>query len=187
MPIRTIGEIASYWTAEGGAPGQVTTAVAVALAESAGDDHAISPSYDFGLWQINQVHQFDPGIEWPDILDQWVNARAAIAISGNGSNWRDWATCYAPPAPPPWVSYLAAPQRGSPAYGLLATVAEALGTAAPAPVAPAPPPLVEGPSSGRAGVEDGWRSFQDWHNAVAPSYAIRLSNLTQRMKGLSQL
>lgn len=67
---------------------KLQTAVAVALAESGGNTQAVSPTSDYGLWQINlnahrqynQQQMFDPA----------QNARAMIAISGNGTNWKPW-------------------------------------------------------------------------------------------------
>lgn len=67
-------------------------AAAVAMAESGGNTRAISPTNDYGLWQINrQYHpQYfqSPGA----IFDPLYNARAALAISGGGRNWQPWTT-----------------------------------------------------------------------------------------------
>ncbi len=67
-------------------------AVAVALAESGGDTQAINSgnsdrSVDRGLWQINSIHrQYAPNA----LFEPLYNARAAYAISSNGTNWRPW-------------------------------------------------------------------------------------------------
>ena len=60
------------------------------MAESGGSQYAHSPTNDFGYWQINGGH--GPAMATYDPIG---NARAAIAISGNGSNWRA-----GPPTPP---------------------------------------------------------------------------------------
>src|SRR5262249_61425083 len=56
------------------------------MAESGGRQYAHSPTNDFGYWQINGVHgamaTYNP----------IRNAKAAIAISSNGRNWRPWTT-----------------------------------------------------------------------------------------------
>jgi hypothetical protein len=64
-------------------------ASAVALAESSGNPNAYSRTGDVGLWQINAAAH--PGQATTDPL---ANARAAVAISANGTNWRPWCTAY---------------------------------------------------------------------------------------------
>ena len=76
----------ALWVAAGGARSHAFIAAEIAMAESGGRQFAHSPTNDFGYWQINGVHgamaTYNP----------IGNARAAIAISGNGSNWRPWTT-----------------------------------------------------------------------------------------------
>lgn len=79
-------------------------AAAVAMAESGGNtcsqgdpntgvhscDVPNGTSTSFGLWQINTPHnpQYDP----KSLLDPQYNARAALAISRNGTTWLPWST-----------------------------------------------------------------------------------------------
>lgn len=85
-------QIANVWVSNGGKSDKATVAiaVAVALAESGGDpnntNHNTDGSTDRGLWQINSVH----GAQ--STYDLNANAKAAVAISGNGSNWGPWTT-----------------------------------------------------------------------------------------------
>ena len=76
----------ALWKAAGGAPGSAFIAAEIAKAESGGRQYAHSPTNDFGYWQINAVHgamaTYNP----------IGNAKAAIAISSNGRNWRPWTT-----------------------------------------------------------------------------------------------
>jgi hypothetical protein len=76
----------ALWKAAGGAPGSAFVAAEIAMAESGGRQYAHSPTNDFGYWQINGVHgamaTYNP----------IGNAKAAIAISSNGRNWRPWTT-----------------------------------------------------------------------------------------------
>ena len=76
----------ALWKAAGGAPGSAFIAAEIAMAESGGRQYAHSPTNDFGYWQINGVHgamaTYNP----------IGNAKAAIAISSNGRNWRPWTT-----------------------------------------------------------------------------------------------
>jgi len=76
----------ALWVAAGGARSHAFIAAEIAMAESGGRQYAHSPTNDFGYWQINGVHgamaTYNP----------IGNARAAIAISGNGSHWGAWTT-----------------------------------------------------------------------------------------------
>jgi hypothetical protein len=64
-------------------------AAEIATAESGGNPSVVSPTSDYGLWQINWSHDpSDPQV----YLDPVVNARAAIAISDNGTDWSPWVT-----------------------------------------------------------------------------------------------
>jgi LysM repeat protein len=77
----------ALWETAGGSHGEAFIAAEIAMAESGGRQFAHSPTNDFGYWQINGVH--GPSMATYDPLG---NARAAIAISGNGSNWGAWTT-----------------------------------------------------------------------------------------------
>jgi peptidoglycan hydrolase-like protein with peptidoglycan-binding domain len=71
-------------------------AIAVCLAESAGNPHAVNtygnkpPSRDRGLWQIND--HYHPDVSDAVAFDPTGNARAAYRISSHGSNWHPWST-----------------------------------------------------------------------------------------------
>lgn len=93
MPKLNRQEIESLWVQAGGNPQQASAASAIAMAESGGDtdsknDRNSNGSIDRGLWQINSIHgslsTFDP----------LANARAAVSISKNGSNWRPWCVAW---------------------------------------------------------------------------------------------
>ena len=77
----------ALWKAAGGAPGSAFIAAEIAMAESGGRQYAHSPTNDFGYWQINGGH--GPRMATYNPLG---NAKAAIAISSNGNNWRPWTT-----------------------------------------------------------------------------------------------
>lgn len=65
-------------------------AAAIALAESGGNPNAFNRnsnnSVDRGLWQINSIHGDK------STFDVDGNAKSAIAISSNGTNWKPWTT-----------------------------------------------------------------------------------------------
>ena len=80
------GELESLWRSAGGSSGAANTAACIAEHESGGNPGAISPTDDFGLWQINGSHGAMAS------LNPAVNVRSAIIISGNGTNWGAWTT-----------------------------------------------------------------------------------------------
>jgi len=80
----------------------LTTAVAVAMAESGGNPHAhnpVPPDNSYGLWQINMIgglgpdrrHQFHLDSN-SELYDPETNAKAAFAISGKGDSFQPWTT-----------------------------------------------------------------------------------------------
>ena len=80
------GELESLRRSAGGASWAANTAACIAEHESGGNPGAISPTDDFGLWQINGSHgamaSLNPG----------VNVHSAIIISNDGTNWGPWTT-----------------------------------------------------------------------------------------------
>jgi len=77
----------ALWEAAGGSHAEAFMAAEIAMAESGGQQDALSPTNDYGYWQINGSHgpaeaTFNP----------LGNAEAAIAISGNGTDWDPWTT-----------------------------------------------------------------------------------------------
>ena len=84
-------QLEQIWISAGGNPQAAATAAAVAMAESGGNPNAVSPTNDYGLWQINIVHGSQA------TLDVMGNARAAVAISNNGTNWGPWCSGWADP------------------------------------------------------------------------------------------
>ena len=76
----------SLWEEAGGSSGTAFMAAEIATAESGGNPNAVSPTDDFGLWQINGSHGSMA------TLDPLGNARAAISISDGGHNWGAWTT-----------------------------------------------------------------------------------------------
>lgn len=182
----TIQQLSDVWIRRGGDRGKVVFAVAVAMAESGGETDIVSPSWDFGLWQINQVHEHDAGIDWTRIFDPQVNAGAAIDISFNGTNWAPWATCYTDIAASGWLGWLGSPQPGSAADIWVPRVSAAL--AVTAPTAPALPPVTPAapPSAGEDEVEAGWQAFLGWHNGRAPSLLWAMQGIDQTIGGMFQ-
>lgn len=80
----------ALWRAAGGPGWAAATAACIAEHESSGESWQISPTGDYGLWQINRP-------SWGAALatlDPYGNARAAVIISHGGTNWSAWATRY---------------------------------------------------------------------------------------------
>ncbi|HET9079387.1 MAG TPA: LysM peptidoglycan-binding domain-containing protein [Trebonia sp.] len=74
------------WQQAGGSPGAAVMAADIAMAESGGNPNAISPTDDFGLWQINASNGSLA------TLNPFQNAKSAITLSGNGTDWNPWTT-----------------------------------------------------------------------------------------------
>jgi len=74
------------WDAAGGNPADAFMAAEIAMAESGGDQYALSPTNDYGYWQINISNGSLA------TFDAWGNARAAIIISHDGTDWYPWTT-----------------------------------------------------------------------------------------------
>jgi hypothetical protein len=74
------------WTAAGGSPDAAFMAAEIAMAESGGYQYAHSPTDDYGYWQINGSHGYLA------TYDAYGNARAAVIISGDGTDWYPWTT-----------------------------------------------------------------------------------------------
>jgi hypothetical protein len=75
------------WREAGGAESAEVTAASVAMAESGGNQYALSPTDDYGYWQINASH--GPAMATFSALG---NAEAAVAISADGTDWSAWTT-----------------------------------------------------------------------------------------------
>lgn len=140
MTVYSMGTVARYWELAGGAPAHRVAAVAVCYAESHGDSSAISPAQDYGLWQINIRNFHYLGLTTGTVRDPKTNARAAVIMSGNGTNWAPWCTCWVNPARDCGHGHLGLPQHGSPADGWLHLAASTLRTTDPgfAPAVPHP-------------------------------------------------
>lgn len=169
-------EIARTWLANGGAHSAMVIATAVSVAESGGDTDAISPSNDYGLWQINTTNFRALGVNSVTVRDRDVNARCAIRLSGNGNNWADWCTC--------WVSihncghgYLPAPQVNSAAWRDLSYVAQVLNEA--------PPDLGPVPDiSAENGIHYAWSYFQNIIGPFSRQIYNDMSNLNAAIRRL---
>ena len=74
------------WEEAGGSHAQAVMAASIAMAESSGEQYATGAAGERGYWQINPDHgplsTYDP----------LGNAKAAVVISGNGTNWTPWTT-----------------------------------------------------------------------------------------------
>jgi Lysozyme like domain len=78
------------WESAGGSRSAAFMAAEIAMAESSGRQYAslnnTNGTTDRGYWQINSVHGA------LSTYDAAGNARAAVLISGNGTNWGPWVT-----------------------------------------------------------------------------------------------
>jgi LysM repeat protein len=79
-------DLEQLWDSAGGNSADAFMAAEIAMAESSGDPNAISPTDDFGLWQINASNGSLA------TLNPYENARSAIILSDDGTNWNAWTT-----------------------------------------------------------------------------------------------
>jgi LysM repeat protein len=76
----------ALWKAAGGSSAEAFMAAEIAMAESGGNQYALSPTDDFGYWQINASNG---SLATYNALG---NAKSAIILSDNGTNWSPWTT-----------------------------------------------------------------------------------------------
>jgi Tfp pilus assembly protein FimV len=74
------------WKQAGGSHTEAFMAAEIAMAESSGRQFATGPFGERGYWQINTNHGS------LSTYDPLGNAKAAVAISSNGTNWHPWTT-----------------------------------------------------------------------------------------------
>ena len=72
----------ALWEAAGGSHAEAFMAAEIAMAESGGQQYALSPTNDYGYWQINGSHGPAQATFSP-----MGNAQAAVAISADGTDW----------------------------------------------------------------------------------------------------
>lgn len=178
-------QIAAIWIAAGGdrRTNTLINCVSVALAESGGNDRAISPSSDYGLWQINSIHFGDGIINSGNWWSPYTNAREAIRLSGNGSNWAAWCTAWVDPASNCGHGYLPNPQVGSPAYDQEQVAIPALNAAHLAGGTGQAPVLTVSPP---AGVESTWADIQYYMAHKAPGQWGSIQYVIQALRRLAK-
>jgi LysM repeat protein len=74
------------WEQAGGSNAQAFMAAEIAMAESSGQQFATGAAGERGYWQINPDHGS------LSTYDPLGNAKAAVIISGDGTNWTPWTT-----------------------------------------------------------------------------------------------
>ena len=76
----------ALWKSAGGSSAEAFMAAEIAMAESGGNQYALSPTNDYGYWQINGSHGSLA------TFNAYGNARAAVIISSDGTDWYPWTT-----------------------------------------------------------------------------------------------
>jgi LysM repeat protein len=74
------------WEEAGGSPAEAVMAASIAMAESSGQEYATGGVGERGYWQINPDHGA------LSTYDPLGNAKAAVIISADGTNWTPWTT-----------------------------------------------------------------------------------------------
>jgi len=88
VPGGTLGctGLEALWEDAGGAPSAAFMAAEIAMAESGGEQYALSPTDDYGYWQINISNG---ALATYNALG---NAKSAVIISHDGTDWYPWTT-----------------------------------------------------------------------------------------------
>lgn len=81
------GGLEALWRSAGGAAWAERTAAGIAMAESGGQQYATGSVGERGYWQINPVNG-----SFLSTYNAYGNARAAVIMSHNGTNWSPWTT-----------------------------------------------------------------------------------------------
>jgi hypothetical protein len=76
----------ALWRSAGGSPAAEVTAASIAMAESSGSQYATGAAGERGYWQINPVNGA------LSTYDPYGNARAAVILSHDGTDWSPWTT-----------------------------------------------------------------------------------------------
>lgn len=120
-------QVADYWIAAGGPRSRATEWVAISLGESSYDDSVVSSAGAIGLWQIMPFNAAPHGVTVDDLYNPLINARVAVAMSGQGTNCAAWDSCYANINASGRYAFLGWPEQGSADYDNLQVVSVQLG------------------------------------------------------------
>jgi hypothetical protein len=184
MTIWTVPELASIWVNNGGNRNAVIYAVSVCKAESGGNDHAVSPSSDYGLWQINTINFASQGLNFSNVFDPNVNARVAIRMSGNGTNWAAWCTAWANPAANCGHGFLPVPEDASAAGAWIPNVAAQLRQSGIPVSVPTGPPNYPTFANYVPDALNGWSRAQHYLSTTAPIQWNQINNLSRAIRGM---
>jgi LysM repeat protein len=80
------GGLEALWRSAGGASWAEVTAASIAMAESGGRQYATGSAGERGYWQINPVNGS------LSTYNAYGNARSAVIMSRDGTNWHPWTT-----------------------------------------------------------------------------------------------
>lgn len=80
------GSLEALWRSAGGAPWAEVTAASIAMAESGGQQYATGAAGERGYWQINPVNGS------LSTYNAYGNARSAVIMSRDGTDWHPWTT-----------------------------------------------------------------------------------------------
>jgi hypothetical protein len=128
MVVLSTAQTAGYLKTEGMPANRIGEFVAIAVCESGLNTGAVSPAGALGLWQIMPFNFAPLGLDVNYWSVAFTNARAAVLLSGHGSNCAAWDTCYADIAASGRYRYLNWPERGSCAANEMARIGASGGT-----------------------------------------------------------
>lgn len=127
MTVWSVHDVYGFWVTEGGPANRGVEFVAIAIAESSLDDHAVSVTSARGLWQEEPFWANSYGITVESLFDPRTNALVAVGISNHGQNCAAWDTAYADINVSGRYGFLAYPEHGSAAANNIPYVSNVLG------------------------------------------------------------
>jgi Transglycosylase SLT domain len=123
----TMHQVADAWIAAGGPRNRAVEWVGICWGESSGRTDAVSVDGALGLFQIMPFNWGPLGLDERDWQDPVTNARAAVIMSGHGTNCAAWDSAYADIQASGRYRFLGYPEKGSADYNNALQAAVVLG------------------------------------------------------------
>jgi hypothetical protein len=164
---------------------QLFNCICIAAAESGGDTLAISPSHDYGTWQINRIHFGDGIINAGNWTVQRIQVAEMFRLSAGMTNWAAWCTAWLNPGPNCGHGNLPNIQAGSAAWAqkdqVSADISRMRGTPPPG---QAPPPTPPDLQAERA-LSREFAQIRHYCAVIAPAQYRALTGITRQLNSLT--
>ena len=181
-PAQIIGLILRYHPSVG--DDQLFNALSIALAESGGNLNAISPSSDYGLWQINRIHFGDGIISAGNWTSPTVQLAETWKLSGSMHNWAAWCTAWRDPGPNCGHGLLSTIQQGSAAWNNSEVASQAIRRYRGTPPPGQAPPALTPEQQDEKAVTAAFGYMRNYYGRFAHNQYVRIVNATNKIARL---